>query len=148
MMLSSNNHKKIVTDYIFKNMPMPKNTILVGEAGFPGETNKWVAIRRNLILDVSKRINHGIPPYPEVREDDPETESYYLNLNDDLMEDMWAIISEFCPGEIKRGDLSCERGGDTRIYYNDRSAVVLRARFYSWRKGVTMWKLDMFALIR
>jgi hypothetical protein len=120
------NPKQIVMDYIFKNMPMPKGTVIQGEAGGPRKTKKGVVIQRNLILDVTKRLKRGIPPFPEASKDDVEIESYYLDFNDDLLRDMWTIISEFCPGDVMHYTLCAERAEDTRIYCNDDCAVVLR----------------------
>jgi len=147
-MSSMSNPKQIVMDYIFKNMPMPKGTVIQGEAGGPRKTKQGVVIQRNLILDVSKRLKRGIPPFPEVKKDDLETEHYYLVFNNDLLRDMWTIISEFCPGDVMQYTLANERGEDTRIYCNDDCAVVLRARFDSWAEGVTTWRLDMVVSIR
>ena len=127
---------------------MPNGTILVGEAGFPGETNKGVAIRRNLSLDVSKRLKEGITPFPEISKDDLEMATYYNLFSEDLMGDMWTIISEFCPGDVDQTRLSCERGSDTRIYYSDSCTVFLRARFNRMREGKTIWQLDIFVSIR
>jgi hypothetical protein len=142
------NPKQIVMDYIFKNMPMPKGTVIQGEGGGPLKTKKGVIIKRNLFLDVTARLKKGIPPYPEASKDDVEIESYYLDFNYDLLRDMWTIISEFCPGQVMQYSLGGERGEDTMIYCNDDCAVVLRARFDCWKEGMTTWRLDMVVSIR
>ena len=138
-----NRTAKIIA-FLFEEMPMPEGTVLLGDAGFPRETDYAIVVRRNLTLDVSRRLPASIQPFPQIG-GNLQASLYYLNFSRGLMDDLQAIVARVCPDLSHTVELSHEPGEDTRYYFGEAGSLAIRSKFCEWKSGATLWDIDLIA---
>ncbi len=138
---------KQTLNFLLKKLPMPKDCVLFGEASFYDETASGVAVRRNLRLDVSKRIPKGTAPYPKAKVCS-EDEVFYLELVESLVDEVANGISSGLGIVWKDWRLGNERGDYDRVCFSVSNFVTVRARFSHLDGKKTFWKIDFVAVVQ
>ena len=105
-------------------MPMPAATKLWAEAGRPRETKYAIAAKRNLVLDVTERLEDGMPPYPKIG-DDSEAKFYYARFDSKLVEEVRSIIEGVCPNLAEYSHLSTEPNENVTIFFGESGSLTI-----------------------
>lgn len=135
-----------IRDFLFKQLPMPTGCEFYGEAGYPYEFTGGVAIRRNLIVNVTNRLP---PDAPCFSQSDPDRESrlFYQRFNEKLIEDFWKQIELVCTEPATRTTLGDADERDTFIYFSREFAVTIRGQFHEYHHDRLIWFIDFVAVV-
>lgn len=138
---------KQTLNFLLKKLPMPRDCVLFGEASFYEETASGIAVRRNLRIDVSKRIPRGTVRYPDAKvcSDD---EVFYLELVDSLVDEVARGISTGLGIVWEDWRLGYERGDHDRVCFSANNFVTVRAQFSHLDGKKTFWKIDFVAVVQ
>ncbi len=134
--------------YLFEELPLPDHWNVIAEAGYPDEFPGGIAIRRQLLLDVSELLPEGLPKYPSAIET-REGRIFYGELTRRLRDEAWAAISRVIPGDTQDLMLANHAAKEegTEVFYNQYSAITIRSEFDEINEGRTLWEVSFVAVV-